>query len=126
VQRFHRTLHDEFDTRRVFTNLGTAQQALDEWVADYNFQRPHQSLDDRTPAERFQVPAPREPQGRAVTGRPERAGEQWVSRRIATNGIVCIDWQQVSVGKHYGGQACDVLVTDKLLQFWLPDQLARR
>jgi hypothetical protein len=34
--------------------------------------------------------------------------------------------QQVSVGKHYGGQACDVLVTDKLLQFWLPDQLARR
>ncbi|MDQ1537841.1 MAG: hypothetical protein QOE58_2234 [Actinomycetota bacterium] len=125
VERFHRTLRQEFDTRRVFTSLRTAQQALDEWVADYNFNRPHQSLDDATPAERFQVPVPREAEGRAVTGRPEKAGEQWVSRRIATNGIVCIDWQQVSVGKHYGGQACDVLVTDKLLQFWLGDQLLK-
>ena len=125
VERFHRTLRQEFDTRRVFSSLRTAQQALDEWVADYNFQRPHQSLDDRTPAERFQVPQPRETQGRAVTGRPEQPGEQWVSRRVATNGIVCIDWQQVSVGKHHGGQACDVLVTDKLLQFWLGDQLLK-
>ena len=125
IERFHRTLRLEFDTRRVFSSLRTAQQALDEWVLEYNFQRPHQSLDDLTPAERFQVPVPREPERRAVTGRPERPGEQWVSRRIATNGIVCIDWQQVSVGKHYGGQACDVLVTEKLLQFWLGDQLLK-
>lgn len=125
IERFHKTLRLEFDTKRVFSSLRTAQQALDEWVAEYNFSRPHQSLEDRTPAERFTVPQPREAAGAAVTGRGERPGEQWVSRKIATNGIVCIDWQQVSVGKHYGGQACDVLVTDKLLQFWLGDQLLK-
>ena len=33
--------------------------------------------------------------------------------------------QQVSVGKHYGGNACNVLVGDRLLQFWIGDQLLK-
>jgi transposase InsO family protein len=53
IERFHRTLRAEFDTRRVFASLRAAQQALDEWVNHYNTQRPHQSLDGATPAERF-------------------------------------------------------------------------
>jgi hypothetical protein len=38
---------------------------------------------------------------------------------VAANGIVCVGYQQVSVGKHYGGSPCNVLVTDALLQFWV-------
>jgi transposase InsO family protein len=57
IERFHRTLRAEFDTRRVFSSLRAAQQALDEWVAHYNTARPHQSLDGATPAERFTGPA---------------------------------------------------------------------
>jgi transposase InsO family protein len=53
IERFHRTLRAEFDTRRVFSSLTTAQQALDEWVGYYNSQRPHQSLGMATPASRF-------------------------------------------------------------------------
>src|ERR1700730_8236505 len=44
IERFHKTLRVEFDTRQVFRNLKTAQEALDEWVSYYNTQRPHQSL----------------------------------------------------------------------------------
>src|SRR5438128_2616610 len=40
IERFHRTLRIEFDTRRPFTSLPVAQQALDEWVTYYNTQRP--------------------------------------------------------------------------------------
>src|ERR1700734_3807198 len=36
IERFHRTLRAEFDTRRVFPSLRAAQQALDEWVTFYN------------------------------------------------------------------------------------------
>ena len=36
IERFHRTLRIEFDTRRPFTSLPVAQQALDEWVTYYN------------------------------------------------------------------------------------------
>jgi transposase len=52
---------------------------------------------------------------RQLTPRPERNGEQWVCRKVASNGIVSVGYQQVSVGKNYSGSACDVLVTDGLL-----------
>ena len=123
IERFHRTLRIEFDTRQVFKTVKTAQEALDEWVTYYNTQRPHQALDDATPQSRFQDRdnGPRDP----LPTRPERNGEQWVCRRVASNGIVSVGYQQVSVGKHFGGSACDVLVTDGLLQFWVGNQLLK-
>jgi len=42
IERFHRTLRVEFNTRQVFKTVKTAQEALDEWVTYYNTQRPHQ------------------------------------------------------------------------------------
>jgi transposase InsO family protein len=122
IERFHRTLRIEFDTRQVFRTLAVAQQALDEWVTYYNTQRPHQSLSDATPASRFlaegQTPRPPLP-------RPERNGEEWVFRTVAANGLVCVDYQQISVGKHFGGSPCDVLVSDTTLQFWVGNELLK-
>ncbi|MGC1183825.1 MAG: IS481 family transposase [Candidatus Dormiibacterota bacterium] len=117
IERFHRTLRVEFDTRQVFRNLTTAQAALDEWVAFYNTATTHQSLGDTTPASRFR------PTARTLVR--ERNGEQWVSRSVARNGVVCVGWQQVSVGKNYSGSACDVLVSDQLLQFWVGNDLLK-
>src|SRR5262249_7163614 len=119
IERFHRTLRMEFDTRRVFKNLRYAQAELDEWVTEYNTRRPHQSLDDQTPAERYLPEQQRAARPGTLQTRPEQPGDQWVTRTIASTGVVCIDWQRVSVGKHRGGQPCDVLVTDTLLQFWV-------
>ncbi len=130
IERFHRTLRAEFDTRRTFGSLPVAQQALDEWVGYYNTTRPHQALNDDTPAHRFQPAGPADP---AAPTRPvaeparaaARDGDGWVSRRVGPNGVVSVSWQQVSVGKHRAGQRCDVLVTDELLQFWIGDDLLK-
>jgi transposase InsO family protein len=122
IERFHLTMRIEFDTRQVFRSLGVAQQALDEWVTYYNTQRPHQSLSDATPASRFQVA---DRPSRPPVPRQERAGAQWVSRTVAANGLVSVDWQQVSVGKHFGGSACDVLVSESTLQFWVGSELLK-
>jgi transposase InsO family protein len=128
IERFHRTLRVEFDTTQVFRSLTIAQQALDEWVAYYNTARPHQSIGDQTPASRFHADrdgnlvSPRVPAQRSPD---ERTGEQWVARKVAANGVVCVGWQQVSVGKHYSGERCDVLATDTLLQFWIGDRLLK-
>jgi transposase InsO family protein len=121
IERFHRTLRVEFNTRQVFRNLKTAQEALDEWVTYYNTQRPHQALEDATPDSRFRRGGEVRPQLR----HPERNGEQWVSRRVAPNGIVCVDSQHVSVGKNHGGRTCDVLVTEGLFQFWVGNDLLK-
>ena len=123
VERFHRTLRDEFDTTQVFRTIKVAQQALDEWVADYNTRREHSSIGDLTPAVRFL--AGETPQRVPDQRRPDRAGEQWVSRRVARNGVVCVAYQQVSVGKHYAGSGCDVLVANQLLQFWIGPDLVK-
>ena len=123
IERFHRSLRVEFNTRQVFKNLKTAQEALDEWVSYYNTQRPHQALGDLTPESRFVSTGDREV--RHQLRHPERNGEQWVSRRVAPNGIVCVDSQHISVGKNYGGCSCDVLVTDGLFQFWVGNELLR-
>jgi hypothetical protein len=122
IERFHRTLRVDFNTRQIFRSLKTAQEALDEWVTYYNTQRPHQSLADATPASRFRGD---DGQVRRQLRHPERNGEQWVSRRVAPNGIVCVDSQHISVGKHYGGNSCDVLVTDGLFQFWVGNELLK-
>src|ERR1700736_208251 len=122
IERFHRSLRVEFNTRQGFRNLKTAQEALDEWVTYYNTQRPHQALGDATPESRFRGS---QDNPRALARPSERSGEQWVSRRVARNGIVCVDSQHISVGKNYGGSTCDVLVTDGLFQFWVGNELLR-
>jgi transposase InsO family protein len=120
IERFHRTMRAEFGTARPFADLATAQAELDRWVASYNHDRPHQSLEMSTPAARF-TPATR----RAPAAEPDRTGPQWVSRKVATNGVVCVSWQQVSVGVHRAGERCDVLVGADTLQFWIGNELLR-
>ena len=54
IERFHQTLRRELlSDRGPFTDLAAAQAAVEAWVAEYNTDRPHQSLDMDTPASRF-------------------------------------------------------------------------
>jgi transposase InsO family protein len=57
-ERFHRTLEAEVFALRRLRNLAEAQAAFDRWRAVYNFERPHQALDDQVPASRYR-PSPR-------------------------------------------------------------------
>ena len=91
-------------------------------VSYYNAQRPHQALADATPESRF---CNGQDSPRTLARPAERNGEQWVSRHVAPNGIVCVDSQHISVGKNYGGSTCDVLVTQGLFQFWVGNDLLR-
>ena len=38
----------------MFASLAAVQAELDEWVQDYNTNRPHQAIGMDTPAQRFQ------------------------------------------------------------------------
>ncbi len=86
IERFHRTLRIEFDTRRAFASLAVAQQELDEWVTYYNTQRPHQALGDNPPVSRFHAAVRKVDE---TGSRPERSGEPWVTRMVSTVGVVC-------------------------------------
>ncbi|ENO17191.1 transposase, partial [Marinobacter nanhaiticus D15-8W] len=51
VERFNRTYRDEILNMYVFRNLTEVRQRTESWMAEYNDERPHDSLEDLTPWE---------------------------------------------------------------------------
>jgi hypothetical protein len=124
IERFHRTLRQEFLTGRVFADLATAQAELDAWVGTYNTQRPHSALGMAAPSSRFtpsDAGRPVDPSALVI----ERTGEGWISRRVAANGIVSVAWQQISCGKHRAGHRVDIQVHGPTLQIWDGEELIK-
>jgi hypothetical protein len=125
IERFHRALRVEFLAGRAFDTAAQAQAELDAWVLDYNTTRPHQGIGMHPPAERFHV-ADTAAVGIAATGSAlERAGADWVTRRVGGNGVISVAWQQFSVGKHRAGQLVDVHLNGSLMQVWHRDELLK-
>lgn len=52
-ERFHRTLKDEVFALRRFRDLAEVQRAFDQWREVYNFERPHEALEQEVPASRY-------------------------------------------------------------------------
>ena len=131
IERFHRALRTEFRTDRVFADLAAAQAELDVWVRSYNHDRPHQALGMASPAERFiraePAPVTRLRGAVAASERPnaDRGDGFWVTRRASPVGAVCVNWQQVCLGKAAAGHDIDVWVTDRLVQFYDGDALLK-
>ena len=53
IERFWKTIHEEFLVRAEFTTIESAQERIAYWVKYYNHQRPHQSLEGLCPADRY-------------------------------------------------------------------------
>jgi transposase InsO family protein len=60
-ERFHRTLKDEVFALRRFRHLVEVQRAFDQWREVYNFERPHEALDQDVPASRYRPSSRRMP-----------------------------------------------------------------
>jgi transposase InsO family protein len=119
IERFHRTLRTEFLTGRTFASLEAAQREVDDWVVDYNTNRPHQSLKMQTPFERFSKREPRPTMAAVTTALDEdRSGDDWIARTVTVNGVVTVKGQAFSVGKSRSGAIVDVHVTEGVLEVW--------
>ena len=51
VERFNRTYRDEILNRYVFKSLHQVRELTDDWIREYNEERPHESLGNLTPWE---------------------------------------------------------------------------
>ena len=128
IERFHRTMREEHLRGRTFASVSTAQTELDAWVSDYNTERPHQSLAMLTPAERFRLgestaAASLPPDTSALD--TDRNGDDWVSRKVTTNGVISVAWQSINVGRNFFGKRVDVHVGPKLLEVWCGAELVK-
>ena len=53
IERFWKTIWEEFLNEAHFASFADASQRLSHWIAYYNHQRPHQGIDGACPADRF-------------------------------------------------------------------------
>lgn len=53
IERFWRTVWEEFLSDALFASFADASQRLSHWINYYNHQRPHQGIDGSCPADRF-------------------------------------------------------------------------
>jgi len=125
VERFHRTLREEFMSGRVFDSITHAQEELDTWIATYNQDRPHSSIGMVYPVDRFTAVADSARSADTTALQSTRVGDDWVTRTVAANGLVSIAWQQISCGKYRAGRQVDVHVTATTIEIWDGQELAR-
>jgi hypothetical protein len=122
VERFHKTMREDFlvDHDRVHETILELQKALDEWVAEYNTERPHQSLGDRPPLERFALAAahraadlemPDVPDEVALAERPPGVN-RWVDQR----GSIGLGGLRYRVGPTFAGEPVEVVVRSGLVE----------
>ena len=49
IERFNRTCREEVLDLYVFTRLSEVKEITDDWIEQYNQERPHESLNNLTP-----------------------------------------------------------------------------
>jgi hypothetical protein len=121
VERFHQTLQRECLDGRVFATIEDAQAAVNAFVVEYIFDRPHQGIGDAYPADRFRpatcgvdavlpavrvpaglltpTPAPRaptDPDAMLVSAGPADPVE--VDRIVPPSGNLMVGQQQIWLG----------------------------
>ena len=55
----------------------------------------------------------------------ERSGDDWISRKITTNGVISIAWQEISCGKHRAGHRVDIHLQGPVMQIWDAEELIK-
>jgi transposase InsO family protein len=126
IERLHKTMRREFFTGkdRLFASIGELQAALDEWVSEYNTERPHQSCGGRPPIERFRLAdrsiaaentlATPAPQIAAAVTRPA-SRPAGVSRWVNAHGKISLAGFSYRVGPSYAGEPVEVVAAAGLI-----------
>jgi hypothetical protein len=137
VERFHKTLRDEFFSKHTFTTIEHAQQALDSFVEDYNALRPHQSLGERTPAERFRLRAVEAPE--PVVQDPVETSEDAVApvrsdgglrpdghlRKVDGSGRIIFAGTRYRVARFLAGELVAVRIDGDIVRIFHGDALVK-
>jgi transposase InsO family protein len=132
LERFHRTLKEWLTDEGPACDLAHLQELLDGFRFHYNRERPHQGIDDQTPAERYE-PA-RTPSalvaisvGYDINGEPIYPPESIV-RAVSSHGKLTFANKQIQVGREFNGARVRVIRDsddDQLVHLYYGNELLR-
>ena len=110
VERWHKTLRQEFLADKVFDSVEDAQTQIDAWVRKYNFERRHQGIGDVVPWERFRLAG--EDHTEAVDS---TLVEPSTTRKVGSHGKISFASELYKVGVWLAGETVEVAVADGLV-----------
>jgi transposase InsO family protein len=122
VERWHKTLRQEFLTGKVFADVEAAQVAVDEWVRGYDEDRPHQGIGGSVPWERFRLSQTDQPLLQVVEAseRSEVFDREPsvvpMTRLVSANGTIGFGAQRYLAAHWLSGETVEVLSTDGLVE----------
>lgn len=99
-ERFHRTLKADLLQNRVFRDLEHCQAHFDRWRKIYNFERPHEALEMKTPGKKYH-PSHR-PFPETLPSVEYAPGE--IVRKVQSKGEIYFKNKRFKVGKGFYGQ----------------------
>jgi putative transposase len=117
-ERIHQTLHRYLDKQPVAEDLVQLQAQVDTFDLYYNKERPHQSLDGKTPQEAWDAlptalpPIPPEP------AQPLATPVQSVTRTAGPTGRITATGVTIMIGREHAGRTFHVLYDDTDLRIY--------
>jgi len=116
VERWHKTLRREFLNGKVFDSIEDAQARLDAWVHYYNHERPHQSIGNVAPFERFRLAAPKPGPVDVDESQVVEVGRPVTTRRVSSKGTISFATVPYKAGVWLAGQNVEVVCDGGLVQ----------
>jgi transposase InsO family protein len=124
LERFHRTLKEWLQDEGPAFDIDHLQDLLDGFRFHYNRQRPHQGIDDHTPAERYDT----DPATTNVTRllgvdditEPSYPPHAFV-RKVGANGNIGFRGKLIQVGSRFAGARVRVVEAERLVHIYHGD-----
>ncbi len=123
LERFHKTLKEWLADEGSPRDLPHLQELLDRFRAHYNDERPHQAIDDATPAERYRPSPLRAPVVEELEAPTYPRGA--IIRTVWSNGVVTYDRRTIGLGKRWGGLKVRIVPAGKLIHVYYGKILVR-
>ena len=126
LERFHRTLKEWLHDRGPASDLEQLQRLLERFRSHYNQERPHQGIDDLTPAERYwptQIPV--EPLGELTLADQHQASypARALVRNVSKNGMIAFKGMRIGVGRRYAGANLRLVPLGQLVHIYHGSEL---
>lgn len=128
LERFHRTLKDWLRDEGPVFDVEHLQDLLDGFRYHYNRQRPHQGINDHTPAERYATQAI--PTDTIRLPGPEEMSEPVYPpysfvRKVGTSGNLGFRGKLIQVGSRWTGARVRVIEVERLVHIYHGDTMIR-
>jgi transposase InsO family protein len=107
-ERFHQTLKKEVLNHFSIKNFTHAQQLFDRWRDTYNYERPHEALEMKVPADRYQPSARQLPNRLPPLDYPINA----LLRKVRGNGYISYRDREYLVGEAFQGYYVEVRIDE--------------